>query len=176
MDNVAIEANETLEALLIFSRLNTEEKHFETASLEAAIGHADDQIKELYGDGLYTLSYDGFPTVEADKQLLERLFFYLFDNCVKFRKDDEPAQITVTGDANKTSLTCCVADNGTGLMPQKHDDALIILRKCHGSKYQGSGAGLSYAKKIIEMHGGRLWIESETDMGMKVFFTLPLAD
>jgi PAS domain S-box-containing protein len=121
------------------------------------------------------------PVVLADPQRLNELFQNLISNGLKYNESARP-EITVgmvaggNGQAD-THVTLYVRDNGIGIEPRFHDQIFKIFRRLHRrEEYEGTGAGLAICKKIIEAHGGKIWVESELGKGATFYFTLPRGD
>jgi signal transduction histidine kinase len=120
------------------------------------------------------------PIVLADRTQLAQLFQNLIGNAIKFRRD-EPIVVAITaapadgGGGDMVQFT--VADNGIGIAPEYLERVFLIFQRLHDREtYPGTGIGLAIAKKVVENHGGRIWIESTPGAGSRFYFTLPLAE
>ena len=120
---------------------------------------------------------DELPTVWGDRTQLTSLFQNLLGNALKYRKPDEPPriQITVQPDESGTQpWQIAIRDNGIGIRADHLEQIFQIFRRLHTDKtYPGTGIGLALCRRIVERHGGRIWVESEGDKGSAFFFTLP---
>lgn len=132
-------------------------------SLEAAIAESGTVIK-----------HDQLPVVLADNSLLVQVFQNLIGNAIKFR-GTEPPLIHVSAEAKGKEWVFSVTDNGIGIATEHADSVFVIFRRLHTrAEYPGNGIGLSICKKIIEQHGGQIWVESEPGHGSTFKFTLPV--
>ncbi|WP_404382536.1 ATP-binding protein [Caenispirillum salinarum] len=122
------------------------------------------------------------PAVCADRAQVSELFRNLLDNALKFAARDRPTVITVDvvppgADDPPGHRRFCVADNGIGIPPDQREQVFALFRRLHGHHaYPGTGAGLAVCRRIVERHGGRIWIDPGTTRGTAVLFTLPEAD
>ena len=118
---------------------------------------------------------DPLPKVIGDATLIGTVFSNLVSNGLKFNDDPQPT--VQIGCLPTEPPTLYVRDNGIGI-PEKHHKAIFAaFRRLHGRQdYEGSGVGLTIAKKIVESHGGRIWVESQPGAGTTFYFTLPTAD
>lgn len=113
------------------------------------------------------------PTVEAHSGQLAQVIENLIGNAIKFRSE-RPLEIDISAGREGTQWRLCVKDNGIGMDPARAQQAFELFRRLHGQEhYTGTGIGLAICKKIIERHGGRIWVESEVDKGSAFCFTLP---
>jgi len=114
------------------------------------------------------------PSVFGEAMLLERLFQNLVANALKFRRDDAEPEIEITAEHEEGAWRICVADNGIGIDPEYAERIFLLFQRLHErSKYPGTGIGLALCKKVVEHHGGRIWVESEPGRGSRFKFTLP---
>ena len=98
----------------------------------------------------------------------------LIANAIKFR-GPEPSVIRMTAERRVKEWVFSVADNGIGIAPEHAEAVFVIFRRLHTrAEYPGSGIGLAICKKIIEQHGGRIWVESQLGHGSTFKFTLPV--
>jgi len=117
---------------------------------------------------------DDLPTVAADPTQLTQLFQNLVGNAIKFRRDGVRPEIHVGCRHEGNARVLYVRDNGIGIDPEHHEKVFQIFQRLHGrDKFAGTGIGLAICKKIVEQHGGRIWIESRPGDGSTFCFTLP---
>lgn len=117
--------------------------------------------------------FDKLPTVYGDKALISCVFQNLMNNALKFNNNDNVI-IYITYKEKKNSFLFCVEDNGIGIEPIYHKQIFALFKRLHhASEYEGTGMGLSVSKKIIEAHGGKMWVKSTPNEGSQFFFTLP---
>lgn len=115
---------------------------------------------------------DPLPTLLVDGGLVSRLLENLIGNALKFR-GGRPLEIRVTARRERHEWVFSVADNGIGIEPRFAEDVFKMFRRLHpGSAYPGTGIGLAVARKAVERHGGRIWVESEPGQGATFHFTL----
>jgi PAS domain S-box-containing protein len=140
--------------------------------LQWAIMNVDSVVK-LAGAAI---TYDPLPTVAVDQMQLAQVFQHLLSNALKFRSA-EPPRIHITAQP-VAPATCrfAVVDNGIGIDPEFHDRVFGVFKRLHGKDVPGTGIGLSICRKIVEAHGGRIWLDSTPGTGTTVFFTLPSAE
>jgi signal transduction histidine kinase len=119
------------------------------------------------------VSYDALPVVLGDPQQLVRLFGNLVGNALKFR-GERPPEVRIAATRQGGLWLFAVSDNGIGIPPEAKGRLFTMFERLH-SGYPGTGIGLAVCKKIVERHGGRIWVESEPGKGSTFIFTLPAA-
>jgi light-regulated signal transduction histidine kinase (bacteriophytochrome) len=116
------------------------------------------------------------PTVRADATQLGQVFQNLIGNAIKFH-GDQPPKIRVEARRDGDRWVFSVADNGIGIAPEFREKVFVIFQRLHTrEKYPGTGIGLAICKKIVERHGGRIWVESKAGQGSTFYFTLPAGE
>lgn len=162
--------------LLSYSRLGREERTLEPtdsrAALDRALANLDASIKER--GALVTIGQ--LPTVLGNFSQLTQLFQNLVGNGLKFSKQKQP-EIRVDSEASGADWIFSVRDNGIGIDPQYRDRIFLIFQRLHKrDEYEGTGIGLAICRKVVEQHGGRIWVESEPGKGATFRFTLRAMD
>ena len=160
--------------LLAYSRITTHSKPFEETDCAVlareAIQNLDIAITECEAEVIV----GPLPVVLADRWQLGQVFQNLIANAVKFRGDARP-RVEVTARQDGDAWEFCVADNGIGIDPKDFERIFIIFQRLHErTAYAGSGMGLTICKKIVERHGGRIWVESKVGEGTQFRFTVPV--
>ncbi|MGZ7043095.1 MAG: sensor histidine kinase [Methanobacterium sp.] len=134
-------------------------------------------LKSSIEENKAEITHDKLPTVTADKSQLNQVFQNLIGNAIKFKKPDEPPKIHISARKyeGKGEYLFSVIDNGIGMEPQYAERIFVIFQQLHTmAEYKGTGIGLSIAKRIIERHRGRIWVESELGEGSTFYFTIPI--
>jgi light-regulated signal transduction histidine kinase (bacteriophytochrome) len=114
------------------------------------------------------------PVINGFETELRLLFQNLIHNAIKFRKRDVPPEIDISAEIQQHEWTFSIQDNGIGIHDNEKEHVFVIFRRTHNrSEYEGSGIGLAHCKKIVEMHDGRIWVESTPGLGSTFYFTIP---
>ena len=160
--------------LLAYSRVGTRGKPPVPTDFEDVFSEATANLKMATEEAGAVVTHDQLPTAMADKLQMVQLFQNLIGNAIKFRGKDVP-RVHVSAKQEEENWVFSVRDNGIGIDPQFHDRIFTIFQRLHGrEEYPGTGIGLAVSKKIVERHGGRIWLESELGKGTTFYFTIPL--
>ena len=160
--------------LLAYSRVGSQGKALEPTDLDPVYDQAVADLAASIEESRASVTHDSLPTVEADGPQLGQLFQNLIGNAIKYRAE-EPPRVHVSARRNANDWVFSVADNGIGVETQYAERVFTIFQRLHTREdYPGTGIGLAICKKIVERHGGRIWVESEPGQGSTFFFTMPL--
>jgi PAS domain S-box-containing protein len=159
--------------LLAYARVGTRGKELQPTDTDALVDRVIADLGSAITETGASVAHGPLPDVMADPVQLSQLFQNLISNAVKFHGERPPAvQIFAERDAENWRFS--VRDNGIGIEPQYADRIFVIFRRLHSrAEYPGTGIGLAICKKIVERHGGRIWLESTPGEGSTFFFTLP---
>jgi signal transduction histidine kinase len=158
---------------LAYSRIRTGSQPHQPTSSGKALSIALKNLEQAVRDSAAVVTHDDMPEVVADSAQLVQLFQNLVGNAVKFRGDDPPRVHVAAARAESTWLFS-VSDNGIGIDPEHTGRIFSLFTRLHTQdRYPGTGIGLAICKKIIDRHGGRIWVESMPGMGASFRFTLP---
>ncbi|MBD2089840.1 GAF domain-containing protein [Microcoleus sp. FACHB-1515] len=168
----AVRMKTLINDLLMYSRVGTHGKLFEATDLNVVVEQAIANLKIAIEESGATITYPTLPRVFADASQMIQLFQNLISNAIKFRGDDPPV-IDIAVDRQEQEWLFSVRDNGIGIEPQYAERIFVIFQRLHSrSDYAGTGIGLSVCKKIVERHGGKIWVEPSSQ-GSTFRFTLP---
>ncbi len=159
--------------LLAYSRVGTRGKPFAPTDCGAVLQMALDNLARSVLESGAVITHDPLPTVWGDAVQLTQVFQNLIANAVKFRGQETP-RIHVSAKRQGSQWVFAVRDNGIGIDPDQQERIFMIFQRLHHrSEYPGTGIGLAICKKILERHGGRIWVESKPDEGATFYFSLP---
>lgn len=159
--------------LLSYSRIETRGGEKKEASSDKMLDQALDNLSMGIEESGATITRDELPVIVADRGQMARLFQNLVSNAIKFRGENPP-EIHVSARETDEGWLFSVKDNGIGISMEYSDKIFQIFQQLHpNSEYKGSGIGLAICKRIIERHGGEIWVESEPGAGSCFYFTIP---
>jgi len=159
--------------LLAYSRVGTQGSDFEPTDLNQVVDQVIADLRGAIEDAGASVLRDDLPIVPGDPVQLGQLFQNLISNAIKFR-GSEAARVIVTAERDGPQWRFAVQDNGIGIAPEFGERIFTIFQRLHTrEEYPGTGIGLAICKKIVERHGGRIWLESETGAGATFCLTLP---
>ena len=162
-----------IQDLLSLSRVQTRAKVPMQTDCAKIFRDSVDNLQIAIAEAGATVTCDSLPTVVADATQMTQLFQNLIDNALKFR-GPVPGRIHVGAVRKGSEFEFSVADNGTGIEEQYYDRIFGIFQRLHaGGEFPGTGIGLAVCKKIVERHGGRIWVESTPGKGSVFHFTIP---
>jgi signal transduction histidine kinase len=159
--------------LLAYSRVGTRGLPFQPTDFQSVLGRVHANLLASIGETGALLTHDPLPTLLADETQMVRLFQNLVQNAIKFRRKEAP-RIHVSAEQNGRGWVFSVRDNGIGMDPQYKDRIFVIFQRLHGKEeYPGTGVGLAICKRIVERHGGRIWVGTQPGRGSTFYFTIP---
>jgi light-regulated signal transduction histidine kinase (bacteriophytochrome) len=163
-----------IQDLLAFSRVGTRGRAPEPVQSSASLAEALQNLKLRIEESKAKITHDEMPELMADPNQLVQLFQNLVGNALKFRSE-KPPEIRVTVKPSGFFAEFSVKDNGIGFDPKHADRIFVIFQRLNTrEQYEGTGIGLAICKKIVERHGGTIWVETELGKGTTFHFTLPL--
>ena len=145
----------------------------EVADLNEAAKIAIQNCQASIEESSAIVQADPLPCSSASMRQIARVFQNLISNAIKYR-GEEPPRIKITADRRGPEWRFCVADNGQGIKHDRQPTIFLPFKRLHSQDVPGSGLGLAVCKKIVEQHGGRIWVESKPGVGSLFFFTLPI--
>jgi light-regulated signal transduction histidine kinase (bacteriophytochrome) len=160
--------------LLSYSRVGTDAKALTRTNCEDTLAKTLAGLQLAIKESGAMITHDDLPTVMADETQMGQLFQNLLGNAIKYRSKNPP-EIHVGCKRDAGSWVFSVKDNGIGIDPKYSERIFVIFQRLHTrDEYSGTGIGLAICKKIVERHGGKIWIESALGQGTTCFFTLPV--
>lgn len=172
----ALRMQRLVQDLLAFSRVGRSGSDRGKVECKTAAEMAIKNLQVAIEESHAKVECGELPPVSADASQLVQLFQNLIANAIKFRGDGTP-RIRISAEKTGREWVVSVADNGIGIAPEHAEIIFVIFKRLHTrSEYEGNGIGLAICKKIVEQHGGRIWMESEPGKGSTFRFTLPVRE
>jgi signal transduction histidine kinase len=164
---------ELIKDLLEYSQVGAKGKKLKSIDCSFVVGKAIGNLQTAIEESNAVVTYDELPTITANTSQMISLFQNLIDNAIKFRSEEAP-RIHISAERKGKEWIFSIRDNGIGMDPNDSGRIFEMFQRLHGStEYPGTGMGLAICKKIIERHGGRIWVESESGKGSTFYFTMP---
>ena len=162
-----------IDDLLELSRLGTRGQPFAPTDCAGIFDKAVSNLQRAIQESGAVVTRGPLPMVMADATQLTQVLQNLLGNAIKFRSQ-EPPKVHVAAQRQGGHWQFSVRDNGIGIDPQFAEQIFVIFQRLHGrDEYPGTGIGLAICKKVIERHGGRIWVESQPGQGATFYFTIP---
>ncbi len=180
----ALRMKSLINDLLHLSRVDSRGKPPVQLDMETALSNAMRNLEVAIDDCAATITHDSMPTLNGDSGQLEQLLQNLIGNAIKYRGEAAPvidisvtriaeAAVTIPGEAPIDGWLFAVKDNGIGVLPEYADEVFKIFRRLHTTEeHSGTGIGLAICRKIVERHGGTIWVESTGNGGSTFYFTI----
>jgi PAS domain S-box-containing protein len=158
--------------LLAYSRVTTRGDVLQPTDCGAVLHGVLLQLESVIEESGAKISFDEMPTVEGDTEQLGQVFQNLISNAIKYRGERAP-EINIGAKKVGEEWVFSVRDNGIGIDPRYSERIFVLFQRLHGrDEYSGTGIGLALCKKIVERHGGRIWVEAEPGRGSAFYFTV----
>lgn len=170
----AVRMGQLIDDLLAFSRLGRQPLEVSLVRMEELAREVVEESAVEYEGRNVQFTFDGLGEVYADRNLVKHVLQNLVSNALKFTQQQDPAIIALGCANTKHGRASYVRDNGPGLDMKYSEKIFGVFERLHTpEKYEGTGVGLAIAHRIIQRHGGHIWVESETGKGATFFFSLP---
>ena len=171
----AYRMRDLVSGLLTYSRAGTRASSFRKVELESLFTAIEVELHVAITEHQAVVERDGpLPTVFGDPVQLQQLFTHLLSNALKFQQEGALPKITISAKGDGDWWHLSIRDNGIGIAADHQEQVFEMFRRLHDpGRYPGSGLGLALARRIVEAHGGRIWLESKPGLGTVVHLTLP---
>jgi len=164
-----------IQGLLDYSRVGTRGGEFMEFNSEDALNHAIYNLQSAIKECQAEITHDSLPLIVADSGQITRVFQNLIGNALKFRRKGKKPKIHISARKEDNEYVFSVSDNGIGLEEEYSDRIFEVFKRLHAiGEYQGAGIGLAIVKRIIDRHGGKVWVESKLGKGSTFYFTVPI--
>jgi light-regulated signal transduction histidine kinase (bacteriophytochrome) len=159
--------------LLTYSRVGTRGKKFVPTDTGVVFDAACANLRRAIEESGAQITSETLPTVAGDETQLVQLFQNLIGNAIKFRDEKKTPEVRVGAERRGGEWLFSVRDNGIGIEAHYQERIFVIFQRLHAkAEYPGTGIGLAICKKIVERHGGTIWVQSEPGQGSTFYFTL----
>ncbi len=162
-----------IEDLLLYARIGQAERQFERVDLNKVAAEAVANVEPLVIDTGAHIEIGELPTVMGNDQGLQQLFTNLLSNAMKYKMTDAP-YVRIEAQQREREWIVAVADNGKGIDPANHKRIFELFRRLEPRGISGTGLGLAICARIVDVHGGRIWVRSALGKGATFYFTLPV--
>lgn len=170
--------NQLIDNLLMYSKIDAGENLVTLLNTQHILNNVCRNLDVLINEKQATIIIEEIPQqVKANKVELTQIFQNLIANSIKFQSIDNPPEIRIKGGEMEDHWAFQFSDNGIGIAPEYHEQIFTLFKRLHSRQaYDGSGIGLAYCKRVVEKHGGEIWLESAEGQGTTFFFTLQKKD
>jgi light-regulated signal transduction histidine kinase (bacteriophytochrome) len=162
-----------INGLLAYSRIESEGDTFERVELDDVVADVLDTLQMMYDEQEADITVKPLPCVTGDRTQLRQLFQNLLENAIK-NSGEDPLRIHISADRDGSQRVISVRDEGVGIDPADTERIFEMFQTLDAPDENGSGIGLALCKRIVERHGGDIWVDSSTDEGTTFSFTLPV--
>lgn len=162
-----------IDDLLTYSKVSTRDHVVGSANLSEVLETVVSHLNGFIKSNKARIVFNDLPNVRIDVVAIERLFQNLIQNAIKYNQSEEP-MVEIGAQQKENQYVIFVKDNGIGIEPRYNDRIFRIFQRLHNKEnYEGTGIGLALCQRIVERHGGRIWVDSVPGKGSTFYFTLP---
>jgi PAS domain S-box-containing protein len=174
----AVDGANRMQALIVglleFSRIKTHGQVFASVDVTAVLQGVCRNLHAQIVESEAVVHYEEMPVIQGDESQISRLFQNLLQNALKFRRDGIPPVVDIRTENTDTGQIFSVHDNGIGIESQYYERIFNMFQRLHTREaYPGTGIGLAICKRIVERHGGKIWLESTAGAGTSFYFSIP---
>ncbi len=163
-----------IDDILLYSRVTTRALPFESVDMDGIVQDALVNLRASIEETKATITHDKLPIIQADPSQMVQVMQNLIGNAIKFHREEVPPIVHISAMQEGNEWIFSVNDNGIGMDPELFGRLFNLFQRLHPpDKYPGTGVGLAVTKKIVQRHGGRIWVESEPDKGSTFYFSIP---
>lgn len=162
--------------LLTYSRVTSRGNRESLVPLDEVVDVVLVDLEVLIQEAGATIRREPLPVVIADRSQMRQVFQNLVANAIHYRREEAPSEVSIRAERLEAEWRIAVKDNGIGIDPRFHERIFAIFQRLDRKRSQGTGIGLALVKRIVEHHGGRIWIDSVPGAGSTFTFTLPTAE
>lgn len=166
--------SELVKDLLEYSRIETEEIHYKLCDTEELVADITRSMEHIFKSEKFTINAENLPQIVCDPLKIQRVFYNLIENAIKYRGNDDPIITVIAQQQDNADWLFKIKDNGIGIDKSKQEDVFKMFTRLHKKEdYEGTGVGLAICKKVIDLHLGQIWIESKAGQGTTFAFIIP---
>ncbi|HNQ29513.1 MAG TPA: ATP-binding protein, partial [Methanolinea sp.] len=174
IETSGLQMNRLLDDLRVYTRVRIHGNQFSPVDTEKVLLNAQNNLELAIRENHAVIIHDPLPIVHGDAMQITQVFQNIIDNAIKFCGDGVVPEIHISAESRQEAWQFAIRDNGIGIPEKYHNKLFILFERLHSrDTYPGTGLGLALCKKVIERHGGRIWVESEFGKGSTFYFTLP---
>ncbi|OIB55457.1 PAS domain-containing sensor histidine kinase [Natrialba sp. SSL1] len=165
-----------IEGLLAYSRVETQGASFDSVDLNAVLDDVLTDLSVRIDETDAEITAEPLPTVSGDASQLRQLFQNLLENALQYSGEENP-RVTLSATRDEDEWILSVSDEGIGIDHEETDRVFEVFQRLHShEEYEGAGIGLALCRRVVERHGGDIWVDSDPEAGSTFSFTLPAAD
>ncbi|MDD1715629.1 MAG: PAS domain S-box protein [Methanolinea sp.] len=174
IEHAGLRMNQLVHDLRSYSDIQAQRKPPSLTDTENVLASSLNNLQVLIDETRAVIRCDPLPILPVDVTQAILVFQNLIDNAIKFRRDGVPPEVRISASQVDGIWQFAFQDNGIGIQPEYYEKIFVLFERLnHRDAYPGTGLGLALCKRIIERHGGRIWVESEIGKGSTFYFTLP---
>ena len=160
--------------VLDYAVINGAKYHLEKVDLNRVIDEVLQNLHQSIADHKARISVDRLPEIEGNSSLLNHFFQNMLSNSLKYHAPEQDPEVRIYAEVQPDKTTIAIKDNGIGIDPNYFNEIFKPFKRLHRqSEFKGSGIGLATSRKIVQIHGGRLWVESTPGSGATFFMEIP---
>lgn len=161
-----------IQDLLTYARVGTQSRVIETIDCEKLLEQVLGDLRLMIRESGAIVTHDPLPSVKGYPVPLKQVFQNLISNSIKFRRE-KPLTIHMGAESIEDGWKFSMHDNGIGIHPRFREHIFVIFQRLNAREYPGTGIGLAICRRIIQRHGGKIWVDSEPGKGSTFYFTIP---